>query len=222
MMQIGDGESRGRLSGKRTTRHEEPSALAYSDGSRPIVQMIEVRSQQTIASLFDDRYKAAMLGGDGSQSQQGENGRACAPIVLAHEPSFRIGDAAFHPATREVHFADKTSVIEPRVMQFLVALHRAGGAVVNKDDLLQSCWEGRIVGEDAINRVVSRLRGVAEKDAGQQFRIETITRVGYRLRSASGAAPATDGPPSPEPVADRRTAFSFRRPTALAAAASAI
>ncbi len=66
-------------------------------------------------------------------------------------------------------------------MQLLVALHRADGGVVGKDDLATLCWEGRIVGEDAINRVVSRLRAVAEKQAGSQFRVETITKVGYRL-----------------------------------------
>lgn len=66
-------------------------------------------------------------------------------------------------------------------MQTLVALHRANGAVVSKDDLAIQCWEGRIVGEDAINRVISRLRSVAEKQLGGQFRIETITKVGYRL-----------------------------------------
>ena len=105
-------------------------------------------------------------------------------------------------------------------MQFLIALHRAGGAVVNRDDLLQSCWEGRIVGEDAINRVVSRLRGIAEKEAGRQFRIETITKVGYRLLSASGEAldTATHGPSPAGRAASRRTAFSSPRPMALAAA----
>lgn len=130
-----------------------------------------------------------MMGGDGRQPQESETGPLRAPIVLAHEQPFRVGQAEFRPPTREVHFAGKTSVIEPRVMQFLIALHRAKGAVVNKDDLLQSCWEGRIVGEDAINRVVSRLRGVAEKDAGRTFRIETITKVGYRLLSTDGDAP---------------------------------
>jgi DNA-binding winged helix-turn-helix (wHTH) protein/tetratricopeptide (TPR) repeat protein len=103
------------------------------------------------------------------------------PIVLAHESPFRIGRAEFSPATRELTFDGRRSVVEPRVMQLLVALYRAGGAVVAKDDLAILCWEGRIVGEDAINRVLSRLRAVARKQAGGEFRVETITRVGYRL-----------------------------------------
>lgn len=161
-----------------------------------------------------------MEGEDKRQSQPGGIGHRSAPIILAHEPSFLIGDAEFRPSTREVRFAGQTAILEPRVMQMLIALHRAGGAVVNKDDLLQSCWEGRIVGEDAINRVVSRLRGIAEKDAGRQFRIETITKVGYRLLSSNGEAldppPVTPSPAGP--LASRRTAFPSPRPITIAAA----
>ena len=153
------------------------------------------------------------------RSPPGDSGDPNAPVVLAHEPVFRIGDAEFRPATREVRFADQTSIIEPRVMQVLIALHRAGGAVVSKDDLLQSCWAGRTVGEDAINRVVSRLRSVAEKDAGGQFRIETIIKVGYRLLTASGetlAAPADQPSPAPS-VASRPAVFPSRRLLVMAA-----
>ena len=112
----------------------------------------------------------------------------CSPVVLAHEAPFRIGDAEFRPATREVVLNGDAAIIDPRVMQLLVALHRAEGGVVSKDDLTSLVWEGRIVGEDAINRVVSRLRAVAGKEAGGQFRVETITKVGYRLVAANGAA----------------------------------
>jgi len=161
------------------------------------------------------------VGGNTGQSQPREIGPLRAPIILAHERSFAIGQAEFHPATREVRFAGQTSIIEPRVMQLLIALHRAGGAVVNKDDLLQSCWDGRVVGEDAINRVVSRLRGVAETLVGRQFRIETITRVGYRLCSASGEAldPGGDQPSRGGPAGARRTALPSRRSITIAAAA---
>ena len=44
-----------------------------------------------------------------------------------------------------------------------------------------SCWDGRVVGEDAINRILSRLRAAASGIGAGSFRTETITRVGYRL-----------------------------------------
>ena len=103
------------------------------------------------------------------------------PIILAHEPIFSIGRAEVHPATRELRLDGKSTILEPRVMQVLVALYRADGAVVSKDDLVAACWNGRVVGDDAINRVIGRLRHNAEHDAQAAFRIETITRVGYRL-----------------------------------------
>src|SRR5689334_2150831 len=110
----------------------------------------------------------------------------CSPVVLAREHPFRIGKAEFRPATREVSFAGETTVIEPRVMQLLVALRRAGGGLVSKVDLADLCWEGRFVGDDAIHRVVSRLRNVAETRAGGQFRVETVKKVGYRLVVSDG------------------------------------
>jgi DNA-binding winged helix-turn-helix (wHTH) protein len=152
------------------------------------------------------------MSGDQRQSQPSEIGQVTGPVILAHEQTFRIGDAEFRPATREIQFGGETSIIEPRVMQFLIALHRANGAVVNKDDLLRSCWEGRVVGEDAINRVVSRLRRVAQNEAGGQFRVETITRVGYRLLSANGEALDTAAAePYPTGQAAKRGTAIFSR-----------
>src|SRR5688572_21176200 len=81
-------------------------------------------------------------------------------------------------------------------MQVLVALARADGAILSRDDLIQACWEGRIVGENAIDRVISRIRRLAETVAGGSFRIETITKVGYRLLQGEGASAS----PMPEPM----------------------
>ncbi|HEV7233154.1 MAG TPA: winged helix-turn-helix domain-containing protein [Sphingorhabdus sp.] len=110
-------------------------------------------------------------------------------IDLAHEPDFTIGPLAVHPSTREVERGGEREVIEPRVMQVLVAMHRAGGAVVSKDDLAHSCWEGRVVGEDAINRVISRLRKLAGGLGRGAFEVETVTRIGYRLVADGVALP---------------------------------
>ena len=65
-------------------------------------------------------------------------------------------------------------------MLVLVALHHAGGDVVSRDDLIARCWDGRIVGEDAINRAISRLRDLGHRLDGA-FQLETISKVGYRL-----------------------------------------
>ena len=112
----------------------------------------------------------------------------CSPVVLAREQPFSIGRAEFRPATREVVFAGQSAVIEPRVMQLLVALRRAGGGLISKVDLADLVWDGRIVGDDSIHRVVSRLRSVAEEQAGGQFGVETVKKVGYRLVLPDGTS----------------------------------
>jgi DNA-binding winged helix-turn-helix (wHTH) protein/TolB-like protein len=124
------------------------------------------------------------------------------PIDLAHEASFQLGPAEVRPATREVVLGGTSETLEPRVMQVLVMLYRHRGDVVARDDLVAHCW-GRVVGDDAINRCIARLRRLAESSGG--FTIETIPRIGHRLHEAAIAerAPPADPEPIPPPAASR-------------------
>jgi adenylate cyclase len=110
---------------------------------------------------------------------------ATAVIDLAHEPAFSLGVLRVVPSARETNSPRGSDSVEPRVMQALVCLARAEGAVVSRDDLIQSCWGGRVVSEDAINRCIAKLRQLAENDGEPFFVVETVPRVGYRL-SARG------------------------------------
>ena len=66
------------------------------------------------------------------------------------------------------------------VAQVLVALALARPAVVSRDRLIEQCWEGRIVGDDAINRCIRRASSSrARIFAPGPFTIETVPRVGY-------------------------------------------
>lgn len=104
-------------------------------------------------------------------------------IDLARAAPFRLGALVVEPALRQVMCADGSDreTIEPRVMQVLVVLAMANGGIVTRDELVRQCWEGRIVGNDSINRVIARLRKLTEGDTSGSCRIETITKVGYRL-----------------------------------------
>ena len=110
------------------------------------------------------------------------------PIRLASEAPFAVGAMAVTPAVREVAWPSGRRTLEPRVMQVLVALAGADGAVVGRDTLVQRCWEGRVVGDAAINRVISLLRQLAAET--QAFSVETVTKVGYRLQPAETATVA--------------------------------
>ena len=77
-------------------------------------------------------------------------------------------------------------------MQVLVALARKRGQVVSRDELIETCWEGRIVGDDALNRCISKIRKLGE--ANNAFRLETIPRVGYRLHAHGSGDAVASGP----------------------------
>ena len=119
---------------------------------------------------------------------------ASRPVDLAQEPDFALGSLQVRPSLREVLVSGEREVLEPRVMQVLVALARRPDQVISRDQLIDACWAGRVVGEDAINRCIARVRRLAETHGG--FSVETIARVGYRLTVASAAEAAP-----PEPVA---------------------
>jgi len=129
-------------------------------------------------------------------------------IDLGKEQDFQLGELTIRPSLRQAaDGAGRSEVVEPRVMQVLVALARADGEILTREALTILCWEGRIVGEDAINRVMSRLRRLSDGIGGGSFRIETITKVGYRLivpDSAAAEQPQTT-PGEPKPTAAPRS-----------------
>ena len=120
---------------------------------------------------------------------------AASRIDLAETDDFDLGGLRVSPAHRQVRMNDDFRELEPRVAQVLVALASTRPDVVSRDRLIEQCWGGRIVGEDAINRCIQALRHLANQFEPAPFAIKTVPRVGYALieRPASGATPARNG-----------------------------
>jgi len=125
-------------------------------------------------------------------------------ICLAHAPDFALGEFMVRPSIREIEHAGNRKILEPRVMQVLVALVEANGAVVSRQDLVRRCWGGRFVGEDSINRCIARLRRIADARGTQVFKIETIARVGYRLVLTEAGSSTFSAGISAPPIAGAR------------------
>jgi DNA-binding winged helix-turn-helix (wHTH) protein/tetratricopeptide (TPR) repeat protein len=100
-------------------------------------------------------------------------------VDLEAERPFRVGNATVDPLSREAEFPGGRERIQPQHLKVLIALVRQTGDVVTRSTLIDSCWGGRIVGEDVINRSISILRDFAERAGG--FSIETVPKAGYRL-----------------------------------------
>lgn len=109
-------------------------------------------------------------------------------IDLGREADFALGPLQVRPSRREIVSGAGREVLEPRVMQVLVALVRQRNEVVSRDALIDLCWGGRIVGDDAINACVAKVRRAGETTGA--YAIETVPRVGYRLEASGEPAPA--------------------------------
>lgn len=102
-------------------------------------------------------------------------------IDLLIEPPFVIGATRVDPPAHEIMIGGKARRLQALQMKVLVALAAQQGHIVSRDELVQRCWDGRIVGEDVINRAISQIRKAAV-DGG--FAIETVPKAGYRLVEA--------------------------------------
>ena len=106
-------------------------------------------------------------------------------IVLSELEDFQLGMLCVSPKSREVRSPSGSTTLEPRVMQVLVALHQAGEDLISRDELIDACWEGRIVGDNAVHRCIAQLRKLARET--DSFSIQTIAKAGYRLRQSPPA-----------------------------------
>jgi len=107
-------------------------------------------------------------------------------IDLSVEPPFELGSATVDPAAHEYRIGTTATRMQPQPIKVLVALHRKTGRVVTREELVDRCWDGRIVGEDVINRAIFLLRQFAKSAGG--FEIETVPRAGYRLVTVERSA----------------------------------
>jgi DNA-binding winged helix-turn-helix (wHTH) protein/tetratricopeptide (TPR) repeat protein len=116
------------------------------------------------------------------------------------EPPFRIGGAAIVPETREITIGGKRERIQPQPLRVLMLLRQHKGHLVTRDQMVEQCWDRRIVGDDVINRSILILRRLAERAGG--FEIETIPKAGYRLIEGD---PVENGAPVPRRHISLRT-----------------
>jgi predicted ATPase/DNA-binding winged helix-turn-helix (wHTH) protein len=99
-----------------------------------------------------------------------------------------FGRYQIFPGRREVLADGKPLHVGDRAFAILVRLIEARGALVGKDDLLESVWPGQIVEQNALHAQISALRRVFAAERGL---IRTVPGQGYRLNAEVRAAAAS-------------------------------
>src|SRR5215207_10947789 len=115
-------------------------------------------------------------------------------IDLASEPEFEVGGLTVKPSERAVVRNGERRELQPRVMRVLIALAQARPVVVSRDRLIERCWEGRIVGDDALNRCILAPSGAGVRPRAVYDQDDTTcgppaSGVGGGKRQLRGAEP---------------------------------
>ena len=120
-------------------------------------------------------------------------------------------DAAAHCLNRN----GESIKLEPRAMALLLFLAQRPGAVVSREELEREVWRGMVVGYDALNNTVAKLRKAFNDDPKKPRVIQTVPKVGYKLIAEVGVSPsaaiAAEPPPegTPHPSLERKLTAIF-------------
>jgi Tol biopolymer transport system component/DNA-binding winged helix-turn-helix (wHTH) protein len=95
--------------------------------------------------------------------------------------TLRVGEWTIFPDLNRMSLGSETVQLEPLVMKALVYLAERRGEPVTRGELLDQVWEGTVVGDEALNRVISTLRRLFRDDPKAPRYLETIRHRGYRL-----------------------------------------
>lgn len=119
---------------------------------------------------------------------------------------FEFGSFVLNAPERLLLREGRPVEMPPKVFDLLLALVRARGHLLEKEELLRTVWEGSFVEEGNVNRQISTLRRILGDAAGSGQFIETVPKRGYRfiapvrqLRQAAEALPFSN--PSETPAA---------------------
>ncbi len=94
--------------------------------------------------------------------------------------NLRLGSVTFRPGVASLASKTRTVRLTPQQLRLLSALVAAEEQTLSKDRLIETVWEGRYVGGDAVARAVHELRKQFAK-LTDDTAIETLHGFGYRL-----------------------------------------
>ena len=94
---------------------------------------------------------------------------------------FVLGNVLIEPTRRRISSGDRRVVVEPRVMDLLVALAVQPGVVTSREALLAAGWPNVHVGYHALTRAVSEARKALRSVAPNEVEIETVPSRGYAI-----------------------------------------
>lgn len=144
---------------------------------------------------------------------------------MSADGPLRAGPLEIQPAERAVRIEGSPARVSGKPFDVLLALARASGRLVSKEDLIEEVWEGRAVSDAVLTTAIRELRQALGDDARAPRFVETVHGRGYRLLVAappeapqSPQSPTAVAPQAPSVEPDRRTLILAGGGAALLAA----
>lgn len=100
---------------------------------------------------------------------------------MIQSKAFRIGKWLVQPSLNKISEENESFKVEPKVVRVLEYLAKNEGRLVTKEELFKYVWEGTVVTDNSLNRIVSMIRKIFNEDPYHPSYIETIAKSGYRL-----------------------------------------
>jgi DNA-binding winged helix-turn-helix (wHTH) protein len=124
-----------------------------------------------------------------------------------------FGDCELEPQRYELRRHGQVRPIEPQVFDVLALLIHERHRVVTKQELLDTVWGHRFVGESALTSRIKSLRQAVGDDGMTQGIVRTVRRRGYQFVAhvIERADPST--PPRRRPMRCRHTATAHVAPS---------
>lgn len=97
--------------------------------------------------------------------------------------AFMIGSVRIDPRRLTVSVDGIERSVEPLAMRILMVLVEAEGRVVTRREVIDAVWPDGYAGEGSLSRAVWSLRQALGDNARSPDYIETVPRVGYRLKA---------------------------------------
>jgi DNA-binding winged helix-turn-helix (wHTH) protein len=96
-----------------------------------------------------------------------------------------LGTACFDPVACEIFYQGRVVHLQPQVRSVLLCLVKHSPDIVERQTFFEEAWNAKLVSDESLTRCISVLR----KNLNNYecpFLIETIPKVGYRLKIKKG------------------------------------
>jgi DNA-binding winged helix-turn-helix (wHTH) protein len=94
---------------------------------------------------------------------------------------YKLGIWIVHPQKFSIEHDGKEVKLKSLIMKLLLLFIESEGKAISKEELLEKCWHGRVVTDDAIRQAIKELRSALNSHNDNIEYIQTIRKHGYRL-----------------------------------------